>query len=95
MDQNLALGEPRYRPAVLSLGSSLVVAGGDNGWGKLKSVEVLDTRDNVAWYLPDMTQPRYGCTMVTTSNGIVVIGGKEVDSCETLPLLTKKQQLKV
>ena len=95
VEQNRSFVESRSAHASLSLGSNIVLAGGDSGSGGLKSVRVLDTKDSVAWYLPGMTNARFGCTMVATSNGIVVIGGKEVDSCETLPLITKKQQIKV
>ena len=95
VDQNLALNESRSHNAVLSLGSSLVVARGYSASGSLKSVEVLDTADSVVWSLPIMIKERKGCSVVATSTGIVAIGGYEVDSCETLPLITKKQELKV
>ena len=95
VDQNLALLESRAEHAALRLGSSVVVAGGQSTSGLLKSVEVLDTEDSVTWSLSNMKKERKGCSMVVTSSGIVVIGGYEVDSCETLPLMTKKQELKV
>ena len=97
VDQNLALAEPRNYHSVLRLGSSLVVVGGGSRSSPLKSVEVLNTKDSVSWYLPEMIKPRDGCSMVATSIGIVVIGGnwKASASSEILPLITKQQQLKV
>ena len=95
VDQNLFLVEPRGYNAALSLGSNLVVAGGYTGSAWLKSIEVLDTKNNVVWSLPDMTKQRNVFSMVATSIGIVLIGGTKVDSCEVLPLITKKEQLKV
>ena len=95
VDQTPAFVEPRRNHAILGLGSSLLVAGGSDNSGSLKSVRVLDKKASVAWNLPDTATTRYECTMVGTSNGIVVIGGSKLDSCVTLPLITKKQQLKV
>ena len=94
-DPDLAHLEPRSSHAVSSLGSNLVVAGGSRGLTSLNSVKVLDTKDGVVWYLPNLTKVRDGCSMVMTSNGLVVIAGYKVNTCETLPPITKKQQLKV
>ena len=95
LDKKLSLVERRLGHAVLGLGTGLVVGGGHPGStfsDEFNSVKVIDTEASVVWNLPNMTIARSGFSMVATSNGIVVIGGI---GGETLPLLTKKQQLKV
>ena len=72
------------------MGSCLVVAGGhtpDAIWGTT-SVEVLDVQWGMVWSLPNLTIPRpCGCSMVTLSDCLLVLGGNDLeDSVESLAL---------
>ena len=92
--KDLVLSVPRRQHAIVTVGSCLIVAGGLSP-NRVKSVEVLDTERNVVFNLPDMTTARNGPSMVSMPNGIVVIGGQNVDSCEMLPLIDMKEHIKV
>ena len=83
MEPHLSLSSPRDSHAVAKMGSCLVVAG---GW--TNSVEVLDVQRGVVWSLPNLTilQPS-GCSMVTLSDCLLVLGGgHSTDSAESLAL---------
>ena len=88
--KDLVLSVARYLHAIVRVGPCLIVAGGEI----LKSVEVLDTERNVVFNLPDMTAKRNAPSMVSMSDGIVVIGGHKLDSSETLPLIDMKDNIK-
>ena len=90
MEPHLSLSSSRYSHAVAKVGSCLVVAGGlppDAIWGTT-SVEVLDVQRGVVWSLPNLHIPRpFGCSMVTLSDCILVLGGDDSeDSVESLAL---------
>ena len=90
---DLALSNARYLHAAVSVGSSIIVSG--NCSGSIATVEVLDTDRGIVWSLPHLITGRNYASMVAFKTGIAVIGGQNVDSCETLLLIDKKQQLKV
>ena len=90
MEPHLSLSTPRTSHAVAKVGSCLVVAGGrtpDAIWGTT-SVEVLDVQRGIVWSLPNLTIPRTsGCSMVTLSDCLLVLGGEVAeDSVESLAL---------
>ena len=91
MEPHLSLSSPRAAHAMAKVGSCLVVAGGycnNHGSLTLKSVEVLDIQQAVVWSLPNLTISRqYGCSMVTLSDCLLVLGGDDSeDSVESLAL---------
>ena len=90
---DLALSNARNLHAAVSVGSSIIVSG--NCSGSIATVEVLDTDRGIVWSLPHLITGRNYASMVAFKTGIAVIGGQNVDSCETLLLIDKKQQLKV
>ena len=90
-EPHLSLSIPRTSHAVAKVGSCLVVAGGfchSHGSCAHTSVEVLDVQRGIVWSLPNLTIPRwYGCSMVTLSDCVLVLGGKDSeDSTESLAL---------
>ena len=87
MEPHLSLSTPRTSHAVSKIGSCLVVAGGWNE-NQINSVEVLDVQRGVVWSLPNLNIPRqYGCSMVTLSDCLLVLGGEDSEDCvESLPL---------
>ena len=96
--KDLVLSVQRYQHAVVQVGSCVIVSGGLRLYDydyTLKSAEVLDTERNVVFNLPDMALGRIGPSMVSMSGGLVVIGGYELDSSETLPLIDIKDHIKV
>ena len=80
----LRLSNARSRYAMVAVGSCLVVAGGYES-----SVEVLDTHHNRMWNLAGLQEERWGCSMVTVTNHVAVIGGWYNPTCATLPLMDK------
>ena len=79
VEPHLSLSSPRVFHAMAKVGSCLVVAG-----GATNSVEVLDVQRGVVWSLPNLTIERpNGCSMVTLSDCLLVLGG---NSAETLAL---------
>ena len=88
MEPHLSLSRPRASHAVAKMGSCLVVAG---CWNETKtnSVEVLDVQRGIVWSLPHLTIPReYGCSMVTLSDCLLVLGGnRSMDCVESLALM--------
>ena len=92
--EHLSLKSPRELHAVVQVGSCLVVAGGFTHGEDWNSVQVLDADKRMCWELPNLKESRYGCSMVSMSNGISVIGGNgATESCETLSLVDKSSQL--
>ena len=83
MKPYLSLSSPRAFHAVAKMGSCLVVAGGGTN-----SVEVLDVQWAIVWSLPNLTIPgTSGCSMVTLSDCLLVLGGDVAeDSVESLAL---------
>ena len=73
--------------AVAKVGSCLVVAGGVTGV-VTNLVEVLDVQRSIVWSLPNLTiELPFGCSMVTLSDCLLVLGGRgSVDSVESLAL---------
>ena len=78
---------------VVQVGSCMVVTGAFDTSVVSRlfySVEVLDAVNNVVWRLPDIRVNTYGCSMVSLSNGITVIGGNSMpEPFETLSLVDK------
>ena len=87
VEPHLTLSSPRDSHAVAKVGSCLVVAEGccnNHGRWTYTSVEVLDIQRTIVWSLPNLTIQRpSGCSMVTLSGCLLVLGG---NSAETLPL---------
>ena len=81
---SLVLSEPRNVCAAVAVGSCLVVAGGHS-----QTVEVLDTRRDRVWNLPQIRDRRRLDNMVTVANQVAVIGGWDNPSCATLKIMDK------
>ena len=95
MEPHLSLSRPRDSHAVAKMGSCLVVAGGgtlDTMLGTT-SVEVLDIQRGIVWSLPDLTSPQqHGCSMVTLSDCLLVLGGDHFNVCvESLALSVSRK----
>ena len=91
VEPHLSLSSPPVFHAVAKVGSCLVVAGGycnNHGRWTHTSVEVLDLQWTIVWSLPNLTIRRPGgCSMVTLSYCLLVLGGNDsVDSVESLAL---------
>ena len=91
VEPHLSLSTGRSQHAVAKVGSCLVVAGGFTSGGKSTNslvVEVLDVQHSIVWNLPNLIFERQrGCSMVTLSDCLVVLGGNYfVDSVESLAL---------
>ena len=88
MEPHLSLSSPQDSHAVAKVGSCLVVAGGCTPYDMSGTVEVLDVRRGVVWSLPNLTILRpSGCSMVTLSDCLLVLGGDDLeDSVESLAL---------
>ena len=90
VERRLSLCSPRVFHAMAKVGSCLVVAGGSCGnrgsW--TNSVEVLDVQRGIVWSLPNLTIERpCGCSMVTLSDCLLVLGGNHsMDCVESLAL---------
>ena len=71
---------------------SCIIGGASNRY----MLELFDTESNIVWNLPPLNTYRQGYRMVAFNTGIAVIGGWNLDSCETLPLsLSEKERVKV
>ena len=81
--KDLVLSKGRYGHGVAKIGNCVVVAGGCG----INSVEVLDPYRHVVWLLPDMTVARSYCSIAVLSKNIVVLGGPNHVSLETLALV--------
>ena len=96
MEPHLSLSSHRDCHAVAKVGSCLVVAGGYCGnhesWTHAP-VEVLDVQRGVVWSLPNLTirRPR-GCSMVTLSDCLLVLGGNYSEDCVESLALTVYQK---
>ena len=95
-EPHLRLPIPQISHAVSKVGSCLVVAGGscnNHGSWAHTSVEVLDVQRGIVWSLPNLTIPRpYGCSMVTLSDCLLVLGGNHfMDSVESLALTVSQK----
>ena len=95
LERRLTLSAGRRFHAVAKVGLCLIVAGGHNSRDNLM-VEVLDVRRGIVWRLPNLISGRQmGCSMVSLSNCLLVLGGNHsVDSVESLALAvnTKHQR---
>ena len=92
--RDFVLDTPCIQHTVVKVGPCLVVAGGvTSSYDQLASVQVMDTERNVVWKLPDVTSTRNYGSMVYLSRGIVMIGGKEHHSCETLSVMDNNTRL--
>ena len=91
MEPHLSLSSPRAAHTVSKVGSCLVVAGGycenHGSWTNSEEV-VLDIQRSMVWSLPNLNiQWQFGCSMVTLSDCLLVLGGdNSVDSVESLAL---------
>ena len=96
MEPHLSLSSSRNSHAVAKVGSCLVVAGGfcnNHGYWTFTSVEVLDVQRTIVWSLPNLTIPReYGCSMVTLSDCLLVLGGDNLEDCVESLALTVYQK---
>ena len=95
MEPNLSLSSPQVSHAVAKVGSCLVVAGGrtPDAVQGTTSVEVLDVQRGVVWSLPNLTIRRqYGCSMVTLSDCLLVLGGGRSEVCVESLALTVYQK---
>ena len=91
ISKDLVLSMGRCGHGVAKIGNCVVVAG---GYG-INSVEVLDPYRHVVWHLPDMTVVRSYCSIAVLSKNIVVLGGQNHASLETLALVDKQELIKV
>ena len=93
--KDMVLSVPRHGHAVAKVGTCLIVTGGEYDIdGSTRSVEVLDTKRNVTFKLPDMAVGRSGPSVVSFPDGIAVIGGGR-HTCETLSLTNMPEHTKV
>ena len=89
--KDLVLSKRRYGHGVAKIGNCVVVAGGCG----INSVEVLDSYRHVVWLLPNMTVARSFCSIAVLSKNIVVLGGRNHPSLETLALVDEQDTAKV
>ena len=95
MEPHLSLSSPQVSHAVAKVGSCLVVAGGrtPDAIRGTTSVEVLDVQRGVVWSLPNLTiRQQYGCSMVTLSDCLLVLGGGRSEVCVESLALTVYQK---
>ena len=93
MEPHLSLSSPRDFHAVAKVGSCLVVAGGCTPYDMWGTVEVLDVQWGVVWSLPNLNITReYGCSMVTLSDCLLVLGGEDSEDCVESLALTVYQK---
>ena len=96
MSKDLVLSMGRFGHGVAKIGNCVVVVGGyDIDGTGINSVEVLDAYRHVVWHLPDMTVARSYCSIAVLSKNIVVLGGWNLASLETLALVDKQELVKV
>ena len=95
IDHGLALSFARTGHCVVKVEQCLIVIGGRGRQGAAVSVEVLNTKGNTVWNLPTTSTQRTDSGLVATTDGVVVIGGSNTISCESLPLVSMKRYLKV
>ena len=92
VEQDLHLSTNGVGHAVAKMGSCLIVVVVVGGGG-FPSVQVLDVPHGIVWNLPNLIVGRFrGCSMVTLSNCLVVLGGNRlVDSVESLALSVNRK----
>ena len=95
VERRLSLCSPRVFHDMAKVGSCLVVAGGSCGnrgsW--TNSVEVLDVQQGIVWSLPNLNIWRpYGCSMVTLSDCLLLLGGDDSEDCVESLALTVYQK---
>ena len=95
MSKDLVHSMGRYGHGVAKIGNCVVVAGGCGIDGTTNSVEVLDAYRHMVWHLPNMTVARLYCSIAVLSKNIVVLGGQNHASLETLALVDKQELIKV
>ena len=95
MSKGLVLSKGRNGHGVAKIGNCVVVAGGYGIDDKTNSVEVLDPYRHVVWHLPNMTVARSYFSIAVLSKNIVVLGGENHASLETLALVDKQELVKV
>ena len=94
--KDLVLSKGRSGHGVAKIGNCVVVAGGYGIDGRMiNSVEMLDPYRHVVWLLPDMTVARSYCSIAVLSKEIVVLGGDDHASLETLALIDEQNTAKV
>ena len=91
MSKDLVLSMGRQGHGVAKIGNCVVVAGGCG----INSVEVLDPYRHVVWLLPNMTVTRSDCSIAVLSKNIIVLGGGNHASLETLALVDEQDTAKV
>lgn len=74
------LSGPRSAVAAVTLGDTLVVAGGYDGRTNLDVVETYSSLTNVWTALPPMSSKRSGCSAVTIGGHVVVMNGANKDN---------------
>ena len=81
VEPQLSLSSPQAAYAVSKVGSCLVVAGRsckNHGSWTYTSVEVLDVQKGIVWSLPNLNiLQQFGCSMVTMSDCLLVLGGND------------------
>ena len=95
MSKDLVLSKGRCGHGVATIGNCVVVAGGSGRDGFMNSVEVLDPYRHLVWHLPNMSVTRWYCSIAVLSKNIVVLGGEDHASLETLALVDKQDKAKV
>ena len=93
--KDLVLSKRRHGHGVAKIGNCVVVAGGYGEGVEINSVEVLDPYRHVVWHLPNMSVTRWYCTIAVLSKNIVVLGGYNHASLETLALVGKQDAQQV
>ena len=94
--KDLVLSKGREGHGVAKIGNCVVVAGGYGIDGTMiNSVEVLDPYRHVVWHPPNMTVARSYCSIAVVSKNIVVLGGQDHASLETLALVDQQETAKV
>ena len=96
LKEDLSLSTPQTSHAVAKVGSCLVVAGGycyNHGSWTNTFLEVLDIQQAIVWSLPNLTIRRpYGCSIVTLSDCLLVLGGNDSEDCvESLALTVSRK----
>ena len=92
VERHLSLCSAQSSHAVAKVGSCLVVAGGWNE-NQTNLVEVLDVQRGIVWNLPNLTiERRCGCSMVTLSDCLLVLGGDDLEDCVESLALTVYQK---
>ena len=84
------LNVARNRTSCTVFEGKVVVTGGYNHNGGLKSVEAYDYYENRWTYLPDMTKKRRNHSTASMCNKMFVVGGKSTINCEVFDSYSRK-----